>query len=37
MWEMEDIIYEISKDVELGNGLKRKYVIIFVNDKKNLK
>lgn len=38
LWEMEDIIYEISKDVELGRRLKKGDMLsFFVNDIKKLK
>ncbi len=38
LWEMEDIIYEIRKDVGLGRRLKRGDMLsFFVNDIENLK
>lgn len=38
LWEMEDIIYEIRKDVGLGRGLKKGDMLsFFVNDIENLK
>ena len=38
LWEMEDIIYEIRKDVGLGRRLKKGDMLaFFVNDIENLK
>ena len=38
LWEMEDIIYEIRKDVGLGRRLKKGDMLsFFVNDVENLK
>ena len=38
LWEMEDIIYEIRKDVGFGRRLKKGDMLaFFVNDIENLK
>ena len=38
LWEMEDIIYEIRKDVGLGRRIKKGDMLsFFVNDIENLK